>query len=319
MNGTGGTVPDTSAAREVTLARARTLARHGRYAEAAASLDQLLGDEPPHGGGPSAAAVLDLRARVHAQQGQLDQADSCWAEAERLAPGGGEYAAGRRRIAAIRTQGGRRRSARLALRACGLLAAALALVLLIDIRLAVGGPTAPAAPGKASQAPQAGPSASASVATRTAAGAISTPPDVLAAIDLQVPGVQLRRTPGQVSVTFTSGVFTDDISFSPAGRIALARLGARLRPYAGRITIAIVGYSDDLSVPPGIGYSDNVELGLLRAEAARAYLSAISGIPLAMLPVSSMGDEQLPFPDPSDTAQPRDRTVTLWISSTGED
>ena len=44
--------------------------------------------------------------------------------------------------------------------------------------------------------------------------------------------------------------------------------------------------------------ADNLELGLLRAEATRAYLTAASGIPLPMLPVSSIGDEQLPFPDP---------------------
>jgi flagellar motor protein MotB len=311
-------VPATLAAREVALARARTLARRGRYAEAAGLLDRLLAAEP-RDGGPSAAAVLDLRARVHAQQGQLDQADSCWAQAERLAPGSGEYAAGRRRIAAIRTQGDRRGSTRLALRTGGVLAAALALALLIDIRLAVGGSTGPTAAGNASQAPQAPSALASAAAAGTAAGGTSSPADVLATLDLQMPGVRLRRTPGQISVTFTSGVFTDGTSFSPAGRRVLARLGARLHPYAARITVAIVGYSDDLPVPPGLGYTDNVELGLLRAEAARVDLGTISGIPLAMLPVSSMGDEQLPFPDPSGTAQPRDRTVTLWISSTGQE
>ncbi len=45
-------------------------------------------------------AVLDLLARIHAQQGDLDRADQCWAEAERLAPGGAEIVNGRRRIAA---------------------------------------------------------------------------------------------------------------------------------------------------------------------------------------------------------------------------
>jgi flagellar motor protein MotB len=333
MNGTNGTAPASStpasstpasstpaslAAREVALARARALARHSRYAEAAALIDQLLSDELSRAGGPAAAAALDLRARIHAQQGQLDQADSCWAEAERLAPGSGEYAAGRRRIARMRTHG-RRPTAQLALRTGGVLAAALALALLIDIRFTVGDSTAPTASRNPSQAPLARPSAAVGTSSaRTASGSTAPAGDVLAALDLQVPGVRVQRTPDQISVIITSGVFTDGTSFSASGRAVLARLGARLRPYAARVTVAIVGYTDDIPVPPGRGYADNIELGLLRAETARADLSAISAIPLAMFPVSSMGDEQLPFPDPSDTAQPRDRTVTLWISAIGE-
>ena len=124
MNATDRPPPPTPAAREVVLARARALARHGRYAEAAGLLDQFPGDEP---------ALLDLRARVHAQQGQLDQADSSWARAQQIAPGTAEYAAGRRRIAAIRARGGRRRFARPACRVGGVLAVALALALLIDL------------------------------------------------------------------------------------------------------------------------------------------------------------------------------------------
>jgi len=325
MSETDRPAPAAPAAREVVLARARALARHGRYAEAAGLLDQLLEEEPAREGSPSAATLLDLRARIHAQQGQLNQADAYWVQAQQLAPGNAEYAAGRRRIAAIRARGDQRRSSRLALRAGGVLAAALALALLIDIRFAIGGstaPAAPAAPGKASAASRVGPSASASrsaSASAPSSPAAASSADVLDDLDLQIPGVQSRRAPGQISVTFTNGVFAKGTAFSPDGQAILARLGALLRPYAARITVAIVGYSDDLPVPPGRGYADNVELGLLRAETARADLSAVSGIPLAMLPVSSMGDEQLPFPDPGDTAQPRDRTVTLWISSTGED
>ncbi|TDD93521.1 hypothetical protein, partial [Actinomadura rubrisoli] len=94
----GEQAPLLLATRELALAQARTLARRGRYAEAEAILSDVRRDIAP------SVPLLDLLARVRAQQGRLDEADAAWAEAERLAPGTREIAEGRRRVAKARVR-----------------------------------------------------------------------------------------------------------------------------------------------------------------------------------------------------------------------
>ncbi|GLZ11157.1 hypothetical protein Acsp04_13920 [Actinomadura sp. NBRC 104425] len=287
------------AAREVTLAQARTLARHGRYAEA----EELLRASDPD------AVTLDLLARIHAQQGDLDEADRCWAEAERLAPGTAEFAAARARIAAIRAGGARGPVAvgTLARRVGVPLVALVMLALLIDIRFG-GGDREPAAPAAAPVTVPASPSP-------------SNTPDAAATLDgldLQVPGVRARRSPGEISVTFRRGLFRRDAVLSADGRAVLAALGARLRPAAGRLEVTVIGHTDASPLRAGGEYAGNMELGLARATVAREVLREASGVPTARISVASLGGALPPYRGEGADAAARNRTVTLRISATGE-
>ena len=73
---------------QAALAQAAALARAGRLGEAEALLSGLTS---------ASAAVLDLRAKIKAQQGDLKSAAALWTKAERLAPGNVEYTAAHRR------------------------------------------------------------------------------------------------------------------------------------------------------------------------------------------------------------------------------
>jgi flagellar motor protein MotB len=251
------------ATRQLALAQARALARHGRYAEAEELLDEAWQDAEP------GVAVLDLRARIHAQQGRLEQADECWARAQRLAPDDPEIADGRRRIA--RSRGTRRSSVRVV----PAVAAAVALALLVDLRLEPARPAAPPPPTAAAALP-------------------STGGDVMATMNLQVPGVRLSRLPGELSISFEEGLFADGAALSPHGRALLETLGRRLRPYASRVEVVVIGHTDDLAVPPGGDYANNVELGGVRAAVVREVLHDAAGIPTARFSVSSMGGTMRP-------------------------
>ncbi|TYK47017.1 tetratricopeptide repeat protein [Actinomadura decatromicini] len=289
------------AVREAALAQARTLARAGRYTEAA----ELLGGEHD-------VAVLDLRARIHAQQGRWDEADRCWAEAAALAPGDRSAAEGRRRIAEIRARAarpGRVRVARGAVRAGGALAALLALAMLADLwldradtpgRVAVAAPPATAAP---SGSPSVSPSA-------------SPAPDPLDGLHLRTPGVRVVRRDGELAVTFDRGLFERDATLTRRGRATLRELGERLRPEAGRLAVAVIGHTDRTAVRPGGGYASNAELGMLRVTVVREVLSAAAGIPAVRFSTSTLAGALPPFPDggvaPDD---PRDRTVSMRISA----
>ncbi|MGH3375760.1 MAG: hypothetical protein ACRDP6_13565 [Actinoallomurus sp.] len=283
--------PTVLASRELALAQARVLARHGRYAEAEDLLTEARDDAEP------SVALLDLLARVHAQQGQLDEADRCWAEVARLAPDNKEAADGRRRIAGVRT--GRRRSGKVALRVAAGVVVVAALALLIDTRVAVG------------RRPEA---RTVSVApTAAAPAAHPSPADVLAAMDLRTPGVHVRRTPGEIAVTFDKGLFRDGATLSPGGRAVLRALGARLRPYAMRISVDVIGETDQRAVPPGSGYAGNTELGTLRATVVREALRRQAGIPTARFSVSSLGGATR-----TAGSAARSRTASLRISALEE-
>ncbi|WP_433179620.1 OmpA family protein [Actinoallomurus sp. CA-150999] len=279
------------ATREVVLAQARTLARQGRYGEA----EQILRDLEPD------VLVLDLLARIHAQQGRLGQADQCWAAAERLAPDIREIAEGRRRVASMRG-GARRRRGRLVYRAGATAGLALTFALLVDTRVELGRlPTAPYV--QPSHAP-------AQTMRPTAAD--------LAGMDLRLSGVRARRRSGEITVTFTEGLFRDGVTLSSGGRTVLDALGARLRPYATRISVAVIGHTDDLTAAVGGDYADNLELGTLRATVVREVLRSAAGIPTTRFSVSSLGDVMPPFRGHGTADRARNRTVSLRISAAGE-
>ena len=283
------------AVREVALAGARELARRGQFAEA----EELLADAW-RDGEPS-AACLDLLARIHAQQGRLEAADGYWERAQRLAPGEPAYAAGRARIARLRS-GSRRpgRGAAVVVGVVVLVAGGVVLGRVLD-RTPDAVRTIAARPG-----PSAPSSANASAAASTAPS--SPAPDVLTALNPRVPGTRIHRAPDELAVTFTRDLFGKDAAFTPSGRAVLTRLGARLRPYRDRLVITVIGYTDDRPMTRGGPYASNLELGEARAGAVREVLRRTSGMPTARITVSSLGG----------VTAPRARTAVLRISPAQE-
>ncbi|MGI5163422.1 OmpA family protein [Spirillospora sp. CA-253888] len=267
-----------TAVREVALAQARELARRGRLAEAGELLDEAYRDSEPD------TAYLDLRARVHAQQGDLARADECWAQAQRLSPENAAYAEGRRRIARMRT--GRRRPPVLAAGAAGLLVGAAAAALL--------------AGGDEAKAP-------AAIVTAPA----SPPPaeDVLAGLDMTMPGVRARRTPGEIAVTFDRGLFGEGTALTRDGRARLDRLADRMRPHAGRLRLTVLGHTDARPLRPGGPYTGNMELAEARAAVVREALRERAAVPTSAITVSALGPAA-----PPDRGRAA-RTVSIRISA----
>lgn len=82
--------------RQLVLAEATDLARAGRYREAERCLEEGI-PEPE-----TMPEVLDLRARICAQQGRLGDAERFWTQALQLDPQNEAYAADLRRIVQYR-------------------------------------------------------------------------------------------------------------------------------------------------------------------------------------------------------------------------
>lgn len=77
---------------KTTLAHASDLARSGRYAEAETVIQDAIRDRD------ASPAILDLLARIHAQQRHWKEADAAWSQARHLDPQNEEYVAGLKRI-----------------------------------------------------------------------------------------------------------------------------------------------------------------------------------------------------------------------------
>lgn len=288
------------------LAEAARLARAGRYDDARRAL------EPLGGATSDDVAVLDLLARVHAQQGDLAAADEGWARAESLDPEHTGARDGRRRIRAV---WGRRRGV-------GAGAAGVATVLLLAGGGAAGWAlapaTAPAAPRATASAADPGLTEAVDRLEREIdrlrgrAGESDGDEAVrrlVAALD--DPRWTARADGGVVTVVLRDGAFAaGGAETTDAGQEALAGLGAALR---GRdVEVAVVGHTSD--TPPVPGGPDNAAVGLDRALAGAQVIAAEADLPLGAVRVATSGDAAPPHPNTDEAGRARNQTVTVTLT-----
>jgi flagellar motor protein MotB len=285
------------------LTRAVESARLGRYQQALTDLEELGGH------GSDDPRVLDLLARVHAQQGELADADECWSRAFAL-DGSPAAAQGRRRIAALQAKRFRPRTAGIAV-----LVVAVAGIGVVGVLL----PRAPA------PAPVPGPdpavlSGLSGVAAKQAdlereIAALGAKVDAAPKLGDQLVAAlasgkfTVRRQGEALVVTFTDALFTRDARLTAAGRAALDEFAQQVKPFASKSSIAVTGHTDDRPVPRS--FTNDVDLGFGRAQAAASELSAAAGISLAAISLRSAGAAEPPY---STASKARNNTVTVLIT-----
>jgi type VI secretion system protein ImpK len=305
------------------ISQASELARAGRYSEA----DQLLSEIKT---GDTSAAVLDLRARIHAQQGKLSEAEALWTRAIHLDPANLDYGAALQRISRMQT----RRLAALrpllsTLAALLCVVGVVSAVYLIERRRArefraalVQRPVAPTtapperhADAVAAAAAQAG---QAEQAERTEARVSASPATLAPALDIDVPGVRSSTDGDATVLMFDAGLFARGIELRPEGKAVLSALGKQLAPYAGRVAVNVVGHTSSLPVTKGRTFRDNGALGMQRAVTVVDYLRGAASLPPQMFSASSAGESRLPQTNPQTERQTEDaafqQTVVLRVS-----
>ncbi|MFY1693076.1 hypothetical protein [Plantactinospora sp. WMMB782] len=293
------------------MSRATAAARRGDLDDAARVLVALDGAEP---------AVLDLLARIRAQQGRWREADECWATVQATDPDHEGAAAGRRAIAAI-LAGDRRAHplappVRLAAAGAGLVVVlAAGTVLVVPSRSA----SPPAKPAASVNTPA--PDTAALDAERRRAAALESQLDKLEAdraaaaqalavrLDaiaraVTLPGVLVKRRPGAVEVYFRKGLFSRDAWLTAHGADVLADVGRRLPDLD--VAVTVVGHS----VPvPGGPTSGGSNTALTRARVAARQLAQAGDLPLTAFTLRSADQSQGPFREPA-----RNRTASLVLT-----
>lgn len=264
------------------LADAATLARRGAYEEALRALDESTVDGP---------AAWDLRARIHAQRGDLPAADAAWHRVLAVLPDDADARAGHRRIARIGH--GRGPVPVVALGAAGL-------VLLAAGTVTVVAPHHPATPVRSARP----------AVPETPRRATPDPELALLADALRGPGVRVRARSHDVRIVFTRGLYGPDGAVLTAdGRRALAATGRRLRDRTVRVTV--LGHEARL---PGTEPSGGSDLEVSRAVTAATVLSAASGLPLSAFTLGGAEQSAAPYAGHDPATRSRDRTVTVLVA-----
>ncbi|MGH3717774.1 MAG: OmpA family protein [Pseudonocardiaceae bacterium] len=286
---------------ELTLARATDLARAGHYVQAERLLTTPAGVPVP--------AQLDLLARIYAQQGKLAEADTCWAQAAEASHDSGAYQSERQRLATLKR---RRFGDSRGLRRVGFGVLAAAVLAAVALPWLPGGPGARSPddvpPGQVQQNAQRLSDIDRRIQdSQHLVSSIAT--------ESSSPTTRVRAGQGSVALSFTIPLFRGGaVALTPEGEAALSDLGRRLASHAGKISVSVVGHTEDAAVDPGGRYQDDADLALGRALAAAQRLSAAIGIPLQGIAMSSAGRDDPPFPNDTSDDRARNRTVTLTIA-----
>jgi flagellar motor protein MotB len=137
-----------------------------------------------------------------------------------------------------------------------------------------------------------------------------TPPE----IDINVPGVIKGADGNSIVLTFEKGLFLGGTSIlKPEAKHVLSLLGQQLRTYINKISIRIIGHTDDLLLPDGSNYPDNDSLGLARAAAVIDELRTTSHLPVDMFYAAAAGESYSPYPNDTRENRGKNRTVVIKI------
>jgi type VI secretion system protein ImpK len=286
---------------QLALSRAAESARQGDLDQAAAVLGTL--DDA----GPE---VLDLLARIAAQQKRWADADRYWSKVQETRPDDPAAATGRQTVAAVLA--GRRR-ARPVLPIVGAVAGVVVVAVLGVFAVQLGSDDRPVAAGVASPSVDTSAQeradrlarqlAAIEAQRRAAAAALASR---LGVIEAKVAGRGLivQRQPGAVRVLFERGLFSQGAELTPAGQDALVVLGKRLDGLD--VAITVTGHS---VVVPGSSSSGGSGTALLRARTATQQLSRASGLPLTAFALQSGDQRVAPF-----RTAAQNRTVSLVLT-----
>lgn len=289
------------------VASASELARKGRYFDAESLLRNRLA------AGRTEPEVLDLLARIKAQQGELREAEDRWRQASSLDPDNESYRSGLRRLARIQRR--RTRWPWVLLGRAAIAAAVVGVVILASWPAAERLGTLEERITElvaAGEAKRRAPVERVSASNRARGG--TAEPAAAPDFRLDLPGVSVRHDGPVVVATFEEGLFSEGDRLGPRARELLTSVGHRLEPQAGEIAVHVIGYSDDLTPWANSAFRDNAALGLSRALAVVEHLRASTTLPAEVFHVRTAGARSPPYPNDSPANRARNRTAVLRIT-----
>ncbi len=302
-----------SLSRKMTMMCATDLARDGSYEEAAGILSEFLAAYK------NTPEALDLLARIRAQQGNHDEAETLWGKALLLEPGNRSYTDAISRLKLIRKYPLMRFSA---------LFPAVFILLLICIASIfffiaydeknankenkAGTATIPLTPLEIPsddiKLPEAVNIAPDNITPKTKAET-AVPKE----ITIKLPGLKAKMEKGKTVLVFDKSIFHSVTVLTSEAEKQLAEIGRQLLSEGRDFEIEIIGHTDNTPVPSGWIYEDNYSVGVERAYTVMKYMKNTTQIPSEAFTIRSFGETNPPFPNDSLENKIRNRTATIRI------
>lgn len=292
------------------LANATALARAGNYMDAESHLMEIMRGEKTH------PQVLDLLARIKAQQGRLREAEDYWRQALKHDPMNEACIAGLRHIASMQQPGWNASWKKLfwgAFFAVAFLLGTLSVWFSLNrLQTRIDSGTMAVIDAQKQTLAQLSDLNQKQVGLTEKVEAILAQPAITAPVSqIDLPGVVSRSENDRTIISFDEGLFKKGSKLKTGACTILTALGKQLEPYKNQITLQVTGYTDDLPMPPGEKYLDNTSLGLSRAQVVVEHLRTTTG--LSSVPFTVSGTDSAPYPNDSPTNRLRNRTVSICI------
>ena len=130
--------------------------------------------------------------------------------------------------------------------------------------------------------------------------------DILDEIKIDVLGVNQSVQGDKLLLKFEDGLFLYNWLLNESGRSTLEQVGYQLEPWAGKLDIQVIGFSDDHE-------KDNVDFPYFRSTAVIRFLVDNTQLPERIFSIGTSVDQPAPYPNDTLENRSRNRTVILVI------
>jgi len=126
--------------------------------------------------------------------------------------------------------------------------------------------------------------------------------------------IDVLENDAELIITFNEGLFSKGINVKSLQLETLQKFSKVLSPFAGKITLSIIGSSDDIPITNNERFQNNEELSLFRAKAVFDVINENSKIPVEDLMIGSLSESNALLPNDSPENRLRNRTVIINIT-----
>ena len=131
---------------------------------------------------------------------------------------------------------------------------------------------------------------------------------------VDIAGIDTCREHNCLSVRFVEGLFpSGSARITPEMKGILRELAGRLEPMVGKISIIIVGMSDDVPMRENASYRDNYSLSFARAIAVEEYLRSVADLPPELFSIHAFSGSEPLFPTDTGSGRARNRTTVIKL------
>lgn len=128
-----------------------------------------------------------------------------------------------------------------------------------------------------------------------------------------VNGTSIRKNNNELVITFNEGLFSNGTKFKLSQEPIVKQLAEVLEPYSAKISITVFGCTDNMPIDNSDQYQSNNALSIARANFVYDIIFRTSRIPIESLIIGGTSENNSPFPNDSRESKMRNRTVVIKI------